>query len=57
VGLVKEREEYNLISAERFLEVTKKYDTDYVVVEKPKELSLPLVYENQNFILYSLKKG
>jgi len=55
VGLLKEREEYNSISAERFLEVTKKYDTDYVVVEKPKKLSLPLVYENKNFIIYSLK--
>jgi len=57
VGLVKEREEYNSISAEKFLEVAKKYDADYVVVEKPKKLSLPLVYENNKFALYSLKRG
>ena len=55
VGLERERREYNSISTEGFLRIAKKYDTNYVVVEKPKELSLPLIYENRKYRLYALR--
>jgi len=55
VGLVKEREEYNSIDKERFLKVAEKYNANYVVIEKPKKLSLPLVYENERYRIYALR--
>ncbi|OGL39038.1 MAG: hypothetical protein A2043_08395 [Candidatus Schekmanbacteria bacterium GWA2_38_9] len=56
VGLVREREEYNSINEDKLLNVAKKYNANYAVFEKPKELSLPLVYENRKYRLYALKR-
>lgn len=42
-------------STERFLFLAKKYEASYLVVEKKYKYSLPVVYENNEYTVYSLK--
>ena len=49
------RTNYNKFTEKDFLRLAKKHNASYVIVEKPKLLNFELVYENDKFIVYSLK--
>ncbi len=53
-GKKKCRVGYNGMESSRLIELSREYGADYIVVERPKELELSLVYENDGFRLYSL---
>jgi hypothetical protein len=38
-----------------FLRLSKKYEAEYLVTEKRQRLNFPVIYENNNFILYRLQ--
>jgi hypothetical protein len=45
---------YNSLATEAIVAAAKKYNAPYVVTEKPKSFSLPVMYENSEFILYEV---
>ena len=48
---------YNALSTETIAAVSRKYNAQYVVTEKPKTLDLPVLYENKGFMLYEVPLG
>ena len=46
---------YNKNTTDDFLRISHKYDAKYVIIEKPKRLDLPLVYENSDYLIYNLE--
>ncbi|PIQ71416.1 hypothetical protein COW57_00095 [Candidatus Roizmanbacteria bacterium CG17_big_fil_post_rev_8_21_14_2_50_39_7] len=45
---------YYTNTSERFLYLAKKYNASYLVVEKKRRYRLPILYENKEYIVYSL---
>jgi hypothetical protein len=45
---------YNALTTDQVRRVAAKYNASFVVTEKPKEFSLPKLYENKQYILYGL---
>ena len=48
---------YNSLTTEALVAASKKYNAQYVVTEKPKTFDLPVMYENNKFILYEVPAG
>lgn len=48
------KQAYANLSLERIRMLAKKYNISYVVIEKPNTYSLPVAYQNEKFIIYSL---
>jgi hypothetical protein len=48
------RDGYSALTTDEVRSVAAKYNASFVVTEKPKEFSLPKLYENKKYILYSL---
>lgn len=46
---------YNQNTTEDFIRIAEKYQANYVIVEKPKTLSLDMVYENSDFLIYKIQ--
>lgn len=44
---------YLSMNREQFVELARKYDADYIVVERGQDLGFPLVYRNESFHLYA----
>ena len=44
---------YNSLSTEEIVSTAKKYGASHIVTEKPKRFDLPMIYENDEFILYN----
>jgi hypothetical protein len=47
---------YNALSENTLFEIKKKYGTTHVIFEKPHALSLPVVYESQNYVIYKIEE-
>ncbi|OGN90444.1 MAG: hypothetical protein A2Z70_02435 [Chloroflexi bacterium RBG_13_48_17] len=45
---------YTLLDEKKIKELQKKYDIDYAVFVKPKQLNFPVAYENELFIVYKI---
>ncbi|MBN1875376.1 MAG: hypothetical protein JXA33_14195 [Anaerolineae bacterium] len=50
-------EAYYSLSTADIRRIAEKYQASYVVIEKPHALDLPVVYENEEFIIYSYDAG
>ncbi len=48
------RSGYNDLSTEQILTTAQKYGAGYIVTEKPKRFDIPRIYENDQFILYTV---
>jgi len=46
-------EKYDNFSTDDFINLSEEYDADYIVVKKPDYLNLTLVYENEDYLMYS----
>lgn len=49
-----ERSGYNGLSTEAIIATAKKYGASFIITEKPKRFELPRIYENSQFILYTI---
>ena len=49
-----EKSGYNGLSTEAIVATAKKYGASFIITEKPKHFELPLIYENSQFILYTI---
>ena len=47
-------EGYNNLNEDDIVRLSKKYDANYFIREKPSELNLTVVYENDEYILYEI---
>jgi hypothetical protein len=48
------KEGYGALTTDEVRRAARKYGAAFVITEKPKEFSLPKLYENKEFILYRL---
>ena len=49
-----EKSGYNGLPTEAIVATAKKYGVSFIITEKPKHFELPLIYENSQFILYTI---
>ena len=47
-------QDYNNLEQNRVTYLAGKYDIDYGIFEKPKELDFPVVYQNEKYVMYQL---
>ena len=45
------------LSADDLLRVARQYGASYLVVEKPHRQDFPVVYENEQFVIYDLRSA
>lgn len=46
---------YGSLTEKDFIKVSKRYNAKFAIIEKPKHLDFPSVYENKNFVLYRIE--
>ena len=48
------KEGFSKLSTQAIIKAANKYDARFVITEKPKTFSLPIVYENNKYVLYQV---